>query len=382
MVLAPYWMMNTTEAAKEGGSDAVGMQFAFQAKFRAHLQHAAKEIEGLVDSKDIWVGYESGDRVCGGKVAVKAGTFILFARTPEDKPELLGKLSMVFHLHDPSKVDTVYNIADTTYVFQKATDIHLSFREVQTFEANDYDMICPFALSEYQGADDLGQSEGRDSAASCFPGNAVLTQESGTSVKISQVQIGDRVLDAEGKYTDIFLFTHRDGNSALHEFVELTTGKESSSKLTLSPGHYAYTSAGLKPAGEVQIGMSLIEFSGKMRQVIGKRFVLREGLYNPQTISGSLAVNGFAVSTYTTAIRPSMARFLLRPVREIYWRSSKTSFVRKHLLSNLFTKGAGKFDWLVVASFSVPACVRTPNEICAPSMIESFSTRLIEAFGY
>ncbi len=42
------------------------------------------------------------------------------------------------------------------------------------------------------------------------------------------------------------------------------------------------------------------------------------GLYNPQTLSGDIVVNGIRASTYTAAIAPSLAHVALWPVRMMY----------------------------------------------------------------
>lgn len=356
MVLAPYWMMKSEEAAKEAGGDAIAMQFDFEAPWRGHLHKIASALEGKVESADIWVGYEAGDRVCDGKVAVKRGTFILFAFTPPDKfitegedNIRLGGITFAFQLRDPRKNDTNFNVVDTTYVYPSATDLHLYFREVQDIKG-DYDMICPFALSEYQRAEQPLNST--KDTGSCFPADATLTKSGGSRVRMSDLRIGDEVLDATGKFTEIFLFTHRDRSTELHSFVELTTEDQNSDLLVLSPGHYAYISSGLIAASDIQIGSSLITADGQEVRVLGKRFVLREGLYNPQSISGSLVVNGFAVSTYTTAVQPSYANILLGPLRGLYRKSGKDSFIRQSMES-MFVHGAGRLDWLVVKLLGV-----------------------------
>lgn len=370
MLLAPYWMMKTAAAAEKEGVDVTEMQAAFNFEYHWHLKRTARLMEGFVLGEEIWVGYEAGNRVCDGRTAVKAGTFVLFARTAEDRvvlensnsrTVLQGKLSLVYTLYDPTKVETLFDIDDTTYIFQNVTDIHLAFTEVPEVKSDSYDMICPFAIADRQkdslllntvsaaqpteGADDdIYSSE----TLSCFPSDALLTRESGAAVSMSELEIGDRVLDINGKFTDVFMFTHKDMSPELHPFVELTTEYASGQTLTLSSGHYAYTSAGLKSASEIEIGMSLLKSEGQQTRVIKKRFVLRQGLYNPQSISGSLVVNGFAVSTYTTAVRPSLAHLLLGPMRELYRQSSANSSIRIYWMNSLFANGARKIDWLVV----------------------------------
>lgn len=71
-----------------------------------------------------------------------------------------------------------------------------------------------------------------------------------------------------------------------------------------------YANGGLKVARDVRVGDRMS--SGLVRNV---RRVVRKGLYNPQTESGVIMVDGIVVSCYTEAIQPIVAHALLSWVR-------------------------------------------------------------------
>lgn len=138
---------------------------------------------------------------------------------------------------------------------------------------------------------------------------------------MSDLDIGDRVKTGNGM-SNVILFTHRQRWSK-HAFVQLTTS--SGRTLTLSGGHYLYRKNGeLVSGASVQVGDQLqMEDSQENGIVVKAEIVYETGLYNPQTESGSIVVNGFVSSTYTTAVDPFIAHtVLMAPVRFLYglWR--------------------------------------------------------------
>lgn len=163
---------------------------------------------------------------------------------------------------------------------------------------------------------DSTSSPDSDDGSACFPGDAKVTMESGETKLMNQLSVGDRVLTREG-VSDVILFTHKEHTSR-NEFLKLTTLKGQS--LTVSSGHYVYLADGqLSAASRLKIGDQLELMSDGASRIISIENVNEIGLFNPQTVSGSIIVNGVVASTYTTAIDPSLAHTaLLAPVRWIY----------------------------------------------------------------
>jgi Hint module len=151
--------------------------------------------------------------------------------------------------------------------------------------------------------------------------------------------VGTKILDTDGSYSDVFMFTHQDSSGKLFPFVQLTT--EDGSALTASEGHFVNTAGGIASAGSLTIGSLLVKADGRLVTVTGKQIVHRLGLYNPQTLSGSLVVDGFAVSAYTQAVRPSLAHAVLSPFRLIYRILGRASAVH-HCLGTGFANRASR----------------------------------------
>jgi hypothetical protein len=78
----------------------------------------------------------------------------------------------------------------------------------------------------------------------CFPGDATVTLEDGSTKSMTEVAIGDRVLtmDASGAlaFSDVYMFGHLDRH-ATGAFITITT--ESGAMLRLTPDHYLPTSS-------------------------------------------------------------------------------------------------------------------------------------------
>lgn len=194
---------------------------------------------------------------------------------------------------------------------------------------------------------------------SCFPSDAVVLLDTGETIAMSKLRIGDRVLVAGPaslndaglpSFSTVYLFTHRDSR-AHSTFVRLHHEMDGGAPLILSPGHYLYINGHLKAAYAVRVGDSLHiiennldliastssclsrstfhhgssnssarESECNLKHVVTSRIVridtvVSRGLFNPQTLDGRLVVNNVAASTYTTAVDPQVAALLLFPFR-------------------------------------------------------------------
>lgn len=169
----------------------------------------------------------------------------------------------------------------------------------------------------------------------CFPAAAPVLLESGLTVPMSSVKIGDRVLsgwDEHGValFADVYMFSHMD-KAIVSSFVlvEVSNG----SNLEISPGHYMYINGRLGTANSVCMGDVVGTRNGEIQRVKSVRRVRRKGLYNPQTMSGDIVVAGVKVSTYTSALEPVIASALMSPLRAVHWMYRDLSVVISRMLA-------------------------------------------------
>lgn len=144
----------------------------------------------------------------------------------------------------------------------------------------------------------------------CFSGSAFVQTRRGVR-RMRDLRIGDDVAVGGGQFSRVFMFTHRIKNGNFR-FLELRTP---SSRLALSAGHFIYADGQLKTAADVRLGDRLRLVDGSEERMVSWKWVDLDGLYNPQTLHGDIAVNGVVASTYTKAVPPSAAHALLAPFR-------------------------------------------------------------------
>lgn len=164
-----------------------------------------------------------------------------------------------------------------------------------------------------QSSGDKATDDKADDAA-CFPGDAVVLMESGVSKKMEDLAVDDRVSSGSGKFSGVFMFTHKLQNSQ-NVFVQLETASGKALKLTA--GHYLYVNGNLAQAKTARIGDTLELAGGEPDAVTRVSKVNAGGLYNPQTVNGNILVNEIVASTYTTAVEPVFAHAILSPLRAL-----------------------------------------------------------------
>jgi len=158
--------------------------------------------------------------------------------------------------------------------------------------------------------------------ATCFPADAQVTLRDGRSARISEVRIGDEVSVGNGRFSRVFFWTHFDKH-VQSQFVRLTTN--SGNVLEASAGHFVYANGKMVPAARVEIGDQIPLSSGTLSKVVDITTVEKSGLFNPQTLSGDIVVNGIVASTYTQTVEPKIAHALLTPLRMVS-RSIQSAF--------------------------------------------------------
>lgn len=325
MRLFPFRLIKSIDLATEAGIIAPYRLLADG--YNNHTRHIAEQLEAEVVNNDLWVGFEDNARECGGKTVLKAQTFLLFGRSR-------GNTHIKVQFAELLNPDTKERVNQTSYVYETNEDIQISFFEPFGDPAEVVDLVCPsqnslfdpnppfVASNETSTPSDKGDDP---DSGSCFPSDASVHVEGQGEVRMDALKVGDRVLGAKGQFTEIFMFTHKLQNKK-STFVNLSTA--SGKTLSLTMGHYMYADGFLKPAGDVKVGsiVRLVDGTSDIVTSIGSRTGL--GLYNPQTVSGDIAVNGIVTSTYTTAIDPILAHAVLAPFRFLFkaYRVSVTSF--------------------------------------------------------
>ncbi|GAB0490875.1 hypothetical protein MMPV_002115 [Pyropia vietnamensis] len=194
---------------------------------------------------------------------------------------------------------------------------HASDAESAASDLSD-ELGVPTPVTGEADSDASGDTE----AADCFPGDATTELADGRVVAMADLEVGDIVRVAPGDgpaaFSAVFLFTHKIPTSP-RTFVRLTTA--SGARLDASAGHYVYANGRLVAASAVAVGDTLqvaTPAGWADSTVTATRRVTASGLYNPQTLHGDIVVGGVRVSTYTTAVQPTVASALLAPLRAVY----------------------------------------------------------------
>ncbi len=144
----------------------------------------------------------------------------------------------------------------------------------------------------------------------CLSGDARLRLQGGRVIDIEELRVGDVVEAAKDLYSRVLMFTHRD-RYVRSRMVVLSV---EDGEVALSPGHYVVTSGGLIAASELRVGDTLVDGE----TVTGVRWATKTGLYNPQTLVGTIRpVNAPTVSSYTTALSVAAGHAAMAPLRAL-----------------------------------------------------------------
>lgn len=123
----------------------------------------------------------------------------------------------------------------------------------------------------------------------CFSGTSLVSIKHKGEVRMDQLSLGDKIMTVGGGYETIYSFGHRDEFSASQFLQFLPSGLE------ISSNHMVFMKSGKAvPASAVKRGDMLMNG----QSVTDIRIVQRKGMYAPFTASGTLLVNGIAVSSF------------------------------------------------------------------------------------
>nr|XP_020447706.1 indian hedgehog protein isoform X1 [Monopterus albus] len=179
----------------------------------------------------------------------------------------------------------------------------------------------------------------------CFPGEAVVTVESGAQMSISDLRPGDRVLASAGSdgsgelvFSEVLTFLDRDPVT-WKLFYTLQT--ESGAQLSLTAAHLLFVSEGncsegVAPAfgtlrtvyaSDARPGQCVLVSQGEVGQRLGEGHLSRlnqvtvresRGVYAPLTQHGTVVVDGVVASCYAVVNQHSLAHWAFSPLRLIH----------------------------------------------------------------
>ena len=303
----------------EGLTEMLGSSGPNMAALSAHLGYG----------EEFLLGYEEKNRVCGGKVVFPDRSTVFISR-PFNGPMFINSYSTRLELGSRWMFIVPRYLSGACLYRQPLPGSEKPVSETPVSETPvaekpDAVMMEPVAMTpvpstpapsaEADAIDTLDEptsSPEEDGATACFPSAATVLLETGGTVAMSALRVGDSVHVGRGRFSRVFAFSHADG-SARTEFVRIRT--DAARTLVASPGHYVYANDRATAAAAVRVGDRVPLAAGDTAVVTGVDRVQREGLYNPQTLHGDIAVDGVVASTYTKAVRPAVADALLAPVR-------------------------------------------------------------------
>ncbi|KAG0565218.1 hypothetical protein KC19_8G174400 [Ceratodon purpureus] len=206
-----------------------------------------------------------------------------------------------------------------------------------------------------------GAAVGCAEANGCFPGDATVILAGGEVKRMSSLALGDKVAvrrhDGGLDYEDIYAFGHKDASAAA-KYVHLSLKPVGanmsdpaleSTTLELTPLHFTVISSGseisYKRARDVRVGDMMWAQASKHAElslylVTDISTVVKQGLYNPYTLGGTIIVNGVVASAHSewfldatfdalgvTHWLPNAYQMVLAPVRLAYYAMNKQAYL-------------------------------------------------------
>jgi hypothetical protein len=121
------------------------------------------------------------------------------------------------------------------------------------------------------------------------------------SISIRDLQIGDKVTDANGNMVKVYSFGHFHPNNTV-EYLQIHV-HGLGMPLEVSKDHLVFVNGAPVPASTVSPGemIDLVTNEKRTRAKVKQiKVVIRNGAYAPFTTSGTIVVSGVAVSNYVT----------------------------------------------------------------------------------
>ncbi|CAN8073383.1 unnamed protein product [Agarophyton chilense] len=232
---------------------------------------------------------------------------LLLARV-QDKPLLCGRFRFD-QLAAFTFLSTARNVSVTwsnVFATVNTTLAHALGSERYTFVANQIHLLikdqCLYTRITQQEIE-------RQRGEKCFPSSASIIAPFGTR-SISSLRHADLVADAN-TFTSVIGWTHYHPHFQGWFLRIFVAGNITA---TVTHRHYLHTPRAIRAADQLRVGMLLRTPNG-WRPITRIQTVWDHGLYNVQTRSGDIFVDGVLCTTYTKAVPPITAHALLAPVR-------------------------------------------------------------------
>ncbi|CAB9514889.1 expressed unknown protein [Seminavis robusta] len=135
----------------------------------------------------------------------------------------------------------------------------------------------------------------------CFSEEATVEQPGQAPTKMTELNIGDKILTANNKYQPIYAFAHNDATTYT-EFLQIHT-TSGINPLEITGQHLVYVQGKDAPvtAKSIKVGDTLTEAGQGGAAVVTKiDTVQRHGIYAPLTPDGTLVVDGIVSSCYVS----------------------------------------------------------------------------------
>jgi ABC-type phosphate transport system substrate-binding protein len=131
----------------------------------------------------------------------------------------------------------------------------------------------------------------------CFSGSSTVQVTGKGAIAMMDLKIGDWVLNAYGKYDQVYSFGHF-GPETEAEYIQIHA-EGLKQPLEISKEHMLFVGGVAVPASAVRVGDKLnLVNSRSVVQVRKVQTVIRNGAFAPFTLSGTIAVNDVAASVY------------------------------------------------------------------------------------
>lgn len=333
MHLFPAHFLASEQTSFETDTNPAWVKFHNSRQYaKSFLNFALRERSENPSLSQTWVGFErDAPRICGEKAT---GQIIL----PQNALIFFG-----ININAPLNLTNMLPRLTKGSVILRTNDVfHLVF--TRDSDSDNPEHLCP------QVSASSPRNEQHGPIHMCVPSDATVLRRDSRPIPMSDLRVGDCVQDGSPHCTDVYLFSHADPLSHA-VFIELRTAANRT--VRASPGHLIPTERGLLPMHSVRPGDAVRSPRG--RDVVTRvRPRVAKGLFNAQTESGWLVVDGVVLSAYTTAL-PGGAVFAhaaLTPVRAAYRVAGRHGWMRR-LLSGRWVSRGWNFGRNVLGLFAL-----------------------------
>lgn len=172
-------------------------------------------------------------------------------------------------------------------------------------------------------------------AGNCFSASTTVVAEGKGEILISELEINDKVLTADGAFQPVYGFGHARASEET-DFVQIYTNLRDK-PLEMTADHLVYLS-GQKipvPASQLKIGDHLSGAGGQTVEVTKLGMIAREGMYSPFTADGTIVADDVVASTYIAfdlGDGKLSSRLEIAGVRMMSWQALSHMYQTPHRL--------------------------------------------------